>query len=189
MTYNLFTIDRLQPARVSNALASCLRVEPNVVDVADIDADQDNRDRDALVLCDYSDVPGDVSLILDIFVQDAVSHRPTEPEFASRFAVAAQTVVLYPAEERLPSAYWLATPTGSVTRARLLASDDERPSYSIDAVEAAVPQLPGIRVMQLPEIAREHHVPTPTTSEYIHAMPTSRPCATSTPARPKPETP
>ncbi|SFX90846.1 hypothetical protein OH786_14990 [Streptomyces atratus] len=188
MTYNLFTIDRLQPARVSNALASCLRVEPNSVDVADIDADQDNRNWDALALCDYSDVLGDVSLTLDVFVQEAVSQQPTEPEFASRFAVAARSVVLYPAEEHLPSAYWLVTPTGLVTRARLLASDDERPEYSIDAVEAAVPQLPGIRVMQLPEIAREHHVPTPTTSECIHAMPTSRVCASSAPARPKPET-
>ncbi|MGW2085591.1 hypothetical protein [Streptomyces sp. NPDC001880] len=187
MTYNLFTIDRLQPARVSDALASCLRIEPNSVDVADIDADQDNRDWDALALCDYSDVLGDVSLILDIFVQDAVSQQLTEPEFASRFAVAAQTVVLYPAEERPPSAYWLVTPTGLVTRARLLASDDERPEYSINAVEAAVPQLPGIRVMQLAEIVRERCVPTPTASKYIHAMPTSQACASSTPTRPKPE--
>ncbi|MFE7040212.1 hypothetical protein ACFU9X_12375 [Streptomyces atratus] len=169
MTYNLFTTDRLQPPRVSNALASCLHVEPNSVDVADVDADQDNRNWDALALCDYSPVLGDVSLTLDIFVQDAVPQQPTEPEFASRFAVAAQTVVLYPAEEHLPSAYWLVTPAGLVTRARLLASDDERPEYSIDAVEAAVPQLPDIRVMQLPEIVREQHVPTPTTSEFIHA--------------------
>jgi hypothetical protein len=169
MTYNLFTTDRLQPLRVSDALASCLRVEPNSVDVADADADQENRNWDALALCDYSHALGDVSLNLDIFVQDAVSPQPTEPEFASRFAAAAQTVVLYPAEERLPSAYWLVTPTGLVTRARLLASDDERPEYSIDAVEATIPQLPGIRVMQLPEIVREQHVPTPTTSAFIHA--------------------
>ncbi|MFF3782702.1 hypothetical protein [Streptomyces sp. NPDC001933] len=169
MTYNLFTTDHLQPSRVSDALASCLHIEPNSVDVAQVDADQDNRHWDALALCDYSDTFGDVSLTLDIFVQDSVSEQPTESEFASRFAVAAQTVVLYPAEEQLPSAYWLVTPTGLVTRARLLASDDERPEYSIDAVEAAVPQLPGIRVMQLPEIVREQHVPTPTTSEFIHA--------------------
>ncbi|MEU9763062.1 hypothetical protein [Streptomyces sp. NPDC047985] len=169
MTYNLFTTDRLQPSRISDALASCLRVEPNSVDVADVDADQDNRNWDALALCDYSPVLGDVALTLDIFVQDAVSQQPTEPEFASRFAVAAQTMVLYPAEEQLPSAYWLVTATGLVTRARLLASDDERPEYSIDAVEAAIPQLHGVRVMQLPEIVREQHVPTPTTSEFIHA--------------------
>ncbi|MFG2215265.1 hypothetical protein ACGFN1_10360 [Streptomyces sp. NPDC048685] len=183
MTYNLFTTDRLQPPRVSDALASCLRVEPNSVDVADVDADQDIRNWDALALCDYSDVLGDVSLTLDIFVQDAVSQQPPESEFASRFAVAAQTVVLYPAEEHLPSAYWLVTPTGLVTRARLLASDDERPEYSIDAVEAAVPQLPGIRVMQLPEIVREQHVPTPTTSEFVHATELLRK-AQETPANP-----
>lgn len=169
MTYNLFTTDRLQPPRISDALASCLNIELDSVDVADIDADQENRNWDALALCDYSHVFGDVSLTLDIFAQNAVSQQPTEPEFASRFAVAAQTVVLYPAEEQVPSAYWLVTPTGSVTRARLLASDDERPKYSIDAVETAVPQLPGVRVMQLPEIVREQHVPVPATSEFIHA--------------------
>ncbi|MFJ2583779.1 hypothetical protein [Streptomyces sp. NPDC087538] len=165
MTYNLFTTNRLPPARVVDALASCLRVEANSVDVADIDGVQDNRNWDAAVLCDYSDVLGDVSLMLDIFVQDAVSQQPTEPEFAARFAVAAQTVVLYPAEDHPPSAYWLVTPTGLVTRARLLSSDDQRPEYSIDAAEAAVPQLPGIRAMQLPEIVREQPVPTPPTSE------------------------
>ncbi|MEU9763710.1 hypothetical protein ACFYYY_17505 [Streptomyces sp. NPDC001834] len=169
MTYNLFTTDRLQPPQISDALASCLRVEPNAVDVADFDGDQENRNWDALALCDYSHVLGDVSLTMNIFVQEAVSQQPAEPDFASRFAAAAQTVVLYPAEEQLPSAYWLVTPTGLVTRARLLASDDERPEYSIDAVEAAVPQLPGVRVMQLPEIVREQHVPTPITSEFIHA--------------------
>jgi hypothetical protein len=170
MTYNLFTADPLQPSRISGALASCLRVESSDVDVADADGDQDNRNWDALALCDYSHVLGDVSLALDIFVQEAVSQQPTEPDFASRFAAAAQTVVLYPAEEQLPSAYWLVTPTGLATRARLLASDDERPQYSIDAVEDSVPELPGVRVIQLPEIVREQHVPTPTTSEFIHAV-------------------
>jgi hypothetical protein len=170
MTYNLFTVERLQPSRISDALAASLHTAPVAVDVADVDGDQDDRDWDALVLCDYSHVPGDVALALDVFAQDAVTHRPDEAELALRFAAAAGTVVLYPATEQLPSAYWLVNPSGLVTRARLTASDDERPVYSIDAVEAAVPELPGIRVMQLPEIVREQHVSTPVTAEFSRTM-------------------
>ncbi|MGW7468849.1 hypothetical protein ACWGJT_30350 [Streptomyces xantholiticus] len=170
MTYNFFTVDRLQPSRMYDALASCLRVEPSAVDVADVDGDQDARNWDAVVLCDYSYVPGDVSLALDIFAQEAVPNQPGEADLARDFAAAAQTVVLYPAAEQIPSAYWLVTPAGLVTRARLMASDDERPAYSIDAVEDAVPQLPHVRVMQLPEIVRERHVATPTTADFSLAV-------------------
>jgi hypothetical protein len=153
-----------------DALASCLRVDPGVVDVADVDGDQDARNWDAVVLCDYSYVPGDVSLALDIFAQEAVPNQPKEADLARDFAAAAQTVVLYPASEQIPSAYWLVTPAGSVTRARLMASDDERPAYCIDAVEDTVPQLPHVRVMQLPEIVRERHVATPTARNFSLAV-------------------
>ncbi len=170
MTYNLFTVDRLQPSRITGVLASCLSVEPNAVDVADIDGEQENRNWGALVFCDYSSVRGDVSLGLDIFVQDTVASRPAEAELASSFAGAARVAVLYPAEEQVPSAYWLVTPAGLVTRARLLFSDDENPVYSIDAVEAEVPELPDVRVMQLPEIVREQHVPTPETQSFVRAL-------------------
>ncbi|MER5430645.1 hypothetical protein [Streptomyces sp. NPDC002588] len=174
MTYNFFTVDHLLSSRISDSLASVLHVAPSAVDVADAEGDQDDRNWEALVLCDRTRVPGDVSLALDVFVQEAVTDRPTEAECAAKFAAAAQTVVLYPAEERIPSAYWLVTPTGLVTRARLMASDDEQPVYSLDAVEAAVPQLPGIRAMQLPEIVREQHVPTPSTAEFTSAVNTLR---------------
>ncbi|MBG0854220.1 hypothetical protein I2W78_20875 [Streptomyces spinoverrucosus] len=170
MTYNFFTVDRLQPPLLSNALASCINVEPSTVDVADVDGDQDDRNWDAHVLCDYTHVFGNVSLTLDIFVQDAVPNQPNEADAAKKFAAAAQTVVLYPAAEQIPSAYWLVTPTGLLTRARLVATDDERPTYSIDAVEAAIPQLPGVRVMQLPEIVRERRVPTPVTADFTRAV-------------------
>ncbi|GGZ79806.1 hypothetical protein ACFOOM_07220 [Streptomyces echinoruber] len=181
MTYNFFTVDRLQPPRIADALISCLHVEQGAVDVADTDGDQENRNWDALVTCDYSYVDGDVSLALDIYVQEAVTPQPPEPETASAFAAAARTIVLYPAEENIPSAYWLVTPTGLVTRARLMASDDETPEYSIDAVEVAVPQLPRARVMQLPEIVREQYVPTPATKEFVLALAALREARTATP--------
>jgi hypothetical protein len=169
MSYNLFTVHRLQPSVIASALASVLRVTLASVDVADADGDQESRDWGALVLCSYSDVFGDVSLALDIYVQDTVGHRPPESELALKFAAQARTTVFYPAQEFIPSAYWLATPDGLVTRARLEASDDQPPAYIVDAVEAPVPQLPHAQVMQLPEILREQKVPTPTTEEFLAA--------------------
>jgi hypothetical protein len=169
MSYNLFALDHLPGSRISRSLSSALKVSPDCVDVADFDGDQNDRDWDALVLCDYSRVSGEVSLALDVFVQEAVSGQPTEADCAAAFASVSGTVVLYPAEERVPSAYWMVTPEGLVTRTRLLVSDDEPPVYSIDAVEAAVPQLPGVPVMLLPEIIREQHVPVPLTTELMSA--------------------
>ncbi|MFF8928216.1 hypothetical protein ACF1AO_13195 [Streptomyces longwoodensis] len=169
MNYNFFTLDHLSESRISDALSSTLKVSQSSVDVADVDGDQDRRNWEALILCDCTRASGDVSLALDIFVQERVSEQPTEANCAALFASASGTVVLYPAEERVPSAYWLVTPEGLVTRTRLLASDDEPPVYSIDAVEAAVPQLPGVPVMLLPEIIREQHVPVPLTTELVSA--------------------
>jgi hypothetical protein len=98
---------------------------------------------------------------------------------ALRLAARTRTAILYPAEEAPPSAYWLATPNGLVTRARVVASDDVPPSYAVEAVEAAVPELPRARVTQLPEIVREQRVPTPTTDDFVAAIgPPPRPPST-----------
>ncbi|MDT0452393.1 hypothetical protein [Streptomyces hesseae] len=170
MTYNFLTIDRLSPARIASALAACLHVASSEVDVADTDNDQDERNWDAPVLCDYSDAQGHISQSLDIYIQDSVRHHPSEAELALAFSAATNTVTLYPAEEQIPSAYWLATPDRLVTRVRLLSSDDEAASYSIDAAEAYIPQLPDVRIIQLPEIIREYPVPAPTTSAFVAAV-------------------
>ncbi|UOB10528.1 hypothetical protein MQE23_16265 [Streptomyces sp. HP-A2021] len=115
----------VSPRSLAEALAGAVRTEGADVDVADRDGDQSRRDWTAPVLCGYLRLRGDLSF------------------------------VLYPAEEDLPSAYWLATSSGESVRARLYASDDEPPVYTIDAVESAVAQLPHIRVSDLPEIARK----------------------------------
>ncbi|MFF5760223.1 hypothetical protein [Streptomyces longwoodensis] len=170
MLYNFLTVDHLSVTRVCDVLASAIEVPSASVDVADADGDQEERDWGALVLCDWAARRGDVSVSLDVFVQDAVAAPPTEPQCAVAVARVAETVVLYPAEEARPSAYWLATPEGMVTRARLLASDDSPPVYSIDAVETAVPQLPGVHVTLLPEIIREQPVLTPVTRDFTAAV-------------------
>ncbi|WP_370420532.1 hypothetical protein AB8O64_20585 [Streptomyces sp. QH1-20] len=170
MSYNLFTLNPLSAIAISEALAACLSVDPKEVDAADEDGDQEGRNWDALVLCGFSHVSGDTSLALDIYVQDEMATPPTESDLAQRFAAVTQTVVLYPAEEEIPSAYWLVTPAGMTTRARLTASGDEYPVYSIDAVEAPVPQLPHVQVIQIPEIIREQRVSTPIADNFSRAV-------------------
>lgn len=129
MIGNLFSVAELEPLRLR-------------VDAADRDGDQSGRDWTAPVLCGYIRLRGDLSLELDVYVEDAlVNEAPAEPELARRLAMALGVPVLYPAEEVLPSAYWLATSSGESVRARLHASDDEPPVHTIDAVESAVAQL------------------------------------------------
>ncbi|MEE4541330.1 hypothetical protein V2S66_05030 [Streptomyces sp. V4-01] len=59
--------------------------------------------------------------------------QPSEPELAAALARVLGHSVLYPTESIRPSAYWLAAADGTVTRARLLDSDDEKPVYTDDA--------------------------------------------------------
>jgi hypothetical protein len=170
MTYNFLTVGPITPEAITAALAKHLGVAVSEVDVADADGDPDERNWDALVSCEYSAVRGDVNWSLDIYAQDAVAHQPTERRLASAFASATQTAVLFPAEETFPSAYWLATPEGVVSRARLLASDDEQPVYTVDAVEAPVPQLPNAELTKIPEVVREVRIATPTADAFADAL-------------------
>ncbi|WP_406214401.1 hypothetical protein [Streptomyces decoyicus] len=170
MTYNFLSLHELQPHQIASAIAVFLKVPSDSVDVADADGDQDDRNWDAAALCDYSRVQGDVSLSLDIDVQEWVPDQPDEADAALAFAVSSRTAVLYPAEENLPSAYWLVTPAPIVTRARLNASDDEPPTYTVEAVEEPVRELPAAQVMQLPEILQAQKIPTPTADQFTAAI-------------------
>lgn len=146
----------VSPSTLADSLAEAVGAGRVDVDVADRDEDQSGRDWAAPVLCGYIRIRGDVSMSLDIYVLDDLFDKaPSEAEFAHRLAAAIGVPVLYPAAENIPSAYWLATPSGASTRARLLSSDDEPPVHTIDAVETAVAELPHIRVSELPEITRE----------------------------------
>ncbi|MCX3059089.1 hypothetical protein [Streptomyces beihaiensis] len=155
MTYNLLT-DRLLPHEtVVQALAKCLGVNENAVDVGDDTIDPALRNWDAQVLCEATLTEGDVSMSLDIDVQESVASHPAEAVLARAFAQATDTLVLFPAEEAPPSAYWLADAEGTLTRARLEPSDDEIPVYAITAVESPVTRLPRTPVTRFEEIVRE----------------------------------
>ena len=161
MMYNLLTVEPLPLDTVTAALARCLHVREQEVDAADEATDQELRNWDALVFCDKHAIRGDVSDSLDIYVQESVQPQPSERQVASAFAREAGTVVLFPAEDVRPSAYWLATADGLVTRARLYESDDEQPRYTVDRVESPVAGLPHATVACIPEVVRELKIATP----------------------------
>ncbi|WP_274911325.1 hypothetical protein [Streptomyces sp. WZ-12] len=167
MTYNLLTVNQLLPGEIAEALATCFRVPVESVDVADADGDQDARNWDAAVLCDYSQLRGDLALSLDIDIQNWVPERPAEADLALALSIKSGSVVLYPAEEKIPSAYWAVTPEPLVTRARLVQSDEEVVHFRVDAVEEPVAGLPNAQVMQLPEILAAQTIPTPATGQFV----------------------
>ncbi|MGI5428350.1 hypothetical protein [Streptomyces sp. CA-179760] len=174
MIYDLLLVGApVSPASLAEALAEAVRTEGADVDVADRDSDQSRRDWTAPVLCGYTRLRGDLSLALDVYVEDAlVNEAPPEPELARRLATALGVRVLYPAEEDLPpSAYWLATSSGQSVRARLLSSDDEPPVHVIDAIEEEVPDLPRATIEILPEILDREPIPTPVSDTLLATLP------------------
>lgn len=171
MMYNLLVSGAVEPAVLATVLASTFHVNAQDVDVADALGDSGRRNWEAAVSCEFGALRGDLSCSLEIYAQNSVSASPPESAVAQRVAAGAGVVVLFPAVEDLPSAYWAATPEGSVTRVRLDASDDEAPVYVIDAVEAPIRQLPHAKVMRLPEVVRELKIPTPVTDSFNDQVP------------------
>ncbi len=168
---NFFVTGELRADRLAAALAEIFRVVPGDVEVVDTETtDPEGRNWDALVFCEYEVALGQVSWALDVYAQDTVTEQPGEAELARRLAAELRCVVLHPAAEAPPSAYWLVTPDGRATRARLYASDDDEPVHSIDAVEDPVPQLPDVRVALMREVIREQSVPTPVSDVFFHAV-------------------
>ncbi|MFE7567706.1 hypothetical protein ACFU76_12160 [Streptomyces sp. NPDC057539] len=165
MLCNFLISQRLEPSELVAALAYATGVRPGQVDVcAEVDS-QDARDWEAFVLCTHHRVRGDVVMSLDVQVQPATAAYgapETEAELAVAFAARTGVAVLYPDAGVDPETYWLAAPAGGspdtvVTRARLAASDaasaDERPVYTVNAVETAVAAFPGAQVTPLGEPA------------------------------------
>ncbi|MEV6421993.1 hypothetical protein [Streptomyces sp. NPDC051662] len=162
MLCNFLISQRLEPSELVAALAYATGVRPGQVDVcAEVDS-QAARDWEAFVLCTHHRVRGDVVMSLDVQVQPASAAYgapETEAELAVAFAARTGVAVLYPDAGADPETYWLAAPAGGspatvVTRARLaaasdVASADERPVYTVNAVETAVAAFPGAEVTPL----------------------------------------
>ncbi|MEW1909443.1 hypothetical protein AB0442_13455 [Kitasatospora sp. NPDC085895] len=165
MTYNLLLTGDLDHGLIAAGLAEQFGLPTGEVDVAGAD-DYDNRNWDAVVSCTYERVLGDVTWALDIHAAADRPGLPSESQLAAGLAGRLGRSVLFPAQESLPSAYWLAAPGGLVTRARLLIDDEDEVTYTIDAVEQAVPDLPSTPVQRQPEVIREHRPATPATDAF-----------------------
>ncbi|OEJ33509.1 hypothetical protein BGK67_21180 [Streptomyces subrutilus] len=170
MTYNLLTVDFISPETMAVALAGCLDIAVGDVDVADADGDPGLRNWDAPVSCEYRPVFGDVTWSLGIYADERVADQPLEPDLAARFAKAAATTVLFPAPEAPPSAYWVVTQEGILTRARLELSDEDPPLYTVTAVEAPVPRFPHATVTRFAEIVREQRPDTPVADGFAASV-------------------
>lgn len=165
MLCNFLISQCLEPSELVAALADAVGVPPGQVDVCAEQDGHDERDWEAFVLCTYHRVRGDVVMSLDVQVQPATvayGAPETESELAAAFAGRTGVAVLYPDDRADPETYWLAAPAGEppatvVTRTRLVASDvasaEERPTYTVDAVETAVAAFPGAEVIPLAEIS------------------------------------
>lgn len=165
MTYDLLLAGDFDRVALAGALADLAGVTAAAVDVASRDAEE--RSWDSPVLCTYEPVGGDVSWLLDVYVVAGAARDPDASVAAGRIAGQLGVPVLWAAEESLPSAFWLVTPDGTKTRARVYEDDGDgdNAAYRVDAVEKPMPLFPSARVEPLPEVIREHPVPTPVTDE------------------------
>ena len=163
MTYDLLLAGSFDRTALAAALAELAGVADDAVDIAERDAS--DRAWGSPVLCTYEPVGGDLSWLLDIYLGAGAAHEPGVPVVAQLLAARLGTVVLWAAQEFPPSAFWLVTPDGTRTRARVYDEDDDIAAYRLDAVEKPVPQFPAVRVEPLPEVIREHRVPTPVADE------------------------
>ena len=165
MTYDLLLAGDFDRSALVGALAELAGVTAGAVDIADRDAGY--RAWDSPVLCTYEPVGGDVSWLLDVYIVAGAAREPDVSVAAGLIAAQLGAPVLWAAQETLPSAFWLVTPDGTRTRARVYEDDGngDVAAYKVDAVEKPVPLFPSARVEPLPEVIREHPVPTPVTDE------------------------
>jgi hypothetical protein len=164
VTYYLLIFGELHRDRLAAALAALLALPEDAVDVGD----EDDLDRNwsAPVSCTVSPRAGDFHWHLDIYLTDAVTQRPADSVLAARLAQQLRTVVAYPGTEAQPSAYWIVGPDGRRTRARITDIGwEEGPVYRIEAVERPLAALPDLPVAPIPEVIREHRLPTPITDQ------------------------
>ena len=161
MMYDFLLMGGAEPARLTSALAGVVGVPVPAVSVVD---DEGDHRRDAIVFGTRTPAGGDVTWSLSIYVTEAAAGAPDEEQAACDLAVALGEPVLCSAQPYPPSAFWLFTPDGGRTRARLYEGDEEELlTMTVDAVERPVAMLPHVRVEAQPEVIREHRMPTPVT--------------------------
>ncbi|MDT0309867.1 hypothetical protein RM780_23355 [Streptomyces sp. DSM 44917] len=161
MTYNLLLTGDADPVQFAAVIAEAFRLDPASVEVAA--EDDDSRTWDADVSCEYTRVHGDVTWSLVIYAAETVAERPTEGSLALRFARALNAATLFPADEKLPSVWRIATPAGETAYARLAEPEDDDGEFRVTESEIRIPGLPHAAVSPFPDVIREMQLPTPIT--------------------------
>ena len=169
MIYDLLFTGPFSPEALTAALAEVFVLPTSEVDVQERSVE--DRNWEAAALCTYEVRHGDVSATASLVTRDEVSAQPPAPELAGQLATRLGHPVLYPGTEILPSAFWLADGQRRPARIRLEYTEDvdptfveeneDEPSFAITAVDRPVPTMPWLNVTPIPEVIREHRMPTP----------------------------
>ncbi|XKK39100.1 hypothetical protein HFP72_32645 [Nocardiopsis sp. ARC36] len=136
------------------------------IDVVD-EEEIESRNWDAWVSVECSVQSGDVSCSLGIYATEDVNENPSEEELSLRLSGFLDTVILFPAEEKYPSLWRVATPRGEVAYARLREPEVEAEDFRITDVEIPVPELPEASISRFPEVIKVLQLPTPIVDSYI----------------------
>ncbi|WP_059013502.1 hypothetical protein [Streptomyces specialis] len=166
MMYDLLLAGVDEPERIARALAEAFGVSLDAVDMA-AEADDDSRNWDAAVSCEYERRPGPFSLSLDIYVTEAVTAAPEEDALAVRLARDLAAVILFPAVEKLPSVWKVSTPRGEVAYARVIEPVSDTDALEVTGVEIPVPELASVPVSRFPEVIKELQLDTPIVDSYL----------------------
>lgn len=166
MNYGFLILGELDRERLASALAEMLSLGIDAVDIGD--EDDDDRNWDAPVSCTVSPLRGDFHWHLDIYVSNTLPSPPPEPAAAVWLAARLRTAIAYESVPYPPSAYWLVSPDGGRTRARIFEDDAV---YRIDAVERSVTVLPDLPVAAQPEVIHSYPMPTPLTNRLRRELP------------------
>jgi hypothetical protein len=152
-SYTLLLTGEFSPEQLTAALAGATGVPVGAIDVAHLGSC--DRSMDADVYATYEPVAGNVAWMLDVSVSGAVADPPGWEQLGAALATGLGQPVLYEAEPQSDTAYWLASPEGWRTRARV---DDIEPpdgwggiAVDVQAVARKVDELPSVPVETDPE--------------------------------------
>ncbi|MFJ9553890.1 hypothetical protein ACIRPH_08735 [Nocardiopsis sp. NPDC101807] len=166
MMYNLLLAGIFNPVGLREALAKVFDLPVVRIDVVD-EEELEYRNWDAWVSVEYSVQSGDVSCSLAVYATEDVKEKPSEEGISLGLSGFLDAVILFPAEEKYPSLWRVATPRGEVAYARLREPEDDAEVFRITDVEIPVPELPGASISRFPEVIKVLQLPTPIVDSYI----------------------
>lgn len=162
MMYGFMTKGSRVPELLPKFLSETFHVQLAETDVSD-SAEWDDRNWDATVTCEYEQLEGDLEWSLTVYAADEVAHQPSEEQLAVHLARTLAMPVFFAWGAELPWVRRVALPTGDLTLARVLQSEETGTGFSVESAESPLEDFPDIPVARFPEVVRAFDVPTPMT--------------------------